>query len=234
MTPTISRRLLAPTILAITLCAAPVATAHDPHHDHGGEVVAPGKAKWAGESWAQAYSLPLSQNPFAGNGNPCLTLAHRVIQEIGGHCTIEQGTTFTLGFGTAWSSAEAPFPQTRREQLALATAQDRENLVDVTVTVDGGDPVEIRTPRFESFSPQRTVLLPEDNILDNPEAGIDVHAQTVTLSAHGWGAAVRRLSVGEHTIVLDGLFADGHYVVPHGLTVVPRHHDGHRGHRDGG
>ena len=35
----------------------------------------------------------------------------------------------------------------------------------MTVTVDGGDPVEIRTPRFELFSPQRTVLLPADNFL---------------------------------------------------------------------
>jgi hypothetical protein len=147
-----------------------------------------------------------------------------VIQEIGGHCTIEQGTTFTLYFGTAWSSAEDPFPQTKAEQLALAIASDRENVVGMTVTVDGGDPVEIRIPRFELFSPQRTVLLPEDNFLDNPEAGIDVPAQTVTLTAHAWGAAIRKLSVGEHNVVADVLFAGGdHFAFPHPLTVVPRH-----------
>jgi hypothetical protein len=228
MTPTIKhRRLLALTSLAIALCAAPVASAHDPHKDRGGAVVVPAKDKWAGESWAQIYSLPISENPFFGNGNPCLTLANKVIQEIGGHCTIEQGTTFTLGFGSAWSSAEDPFPQTRREQLALATAQDREGLVRATVTVDGGESVEIRTPRFEVFSPQRTVLLPEDNILDNPDENIDIPSQTVTLSAHGWNAAIRGLSVGEHTIIGDALLADGSDVaVPHGITVVPKHdHD---------
>jgi hypothetical protein len=225
MTPTIKhRRLLVLTILAITLCAAPVATAHDPSHDRGGAVVAPAKDKWLGELQAQAYSLPLSENPWVGNGNPCLMVGHKVFQEIGGPCTIEQGTTFTLGVWSAWSSAEDPFPQTRAEQLALAIAQDRENLKGLTITVDGGDPVEIRTPRFELFSPQRTVLLPEDNILDNPDAGIDVPAQTVTLSAHGWSAAVRRLSVGEHTIVAELLFANGdHFSDPHPLTVVPRH-----------
>jgi hypothetical protein len=220
MTPTIKhRRLLALTIVAISLCAAPVATAQDADHDRGGgAVVAPAKDKWVGESWAQIYSLPLSENPFAGNGNPCLTLAHKVIQEIvGGHCTIEQGTTFTLAFGTAWSSAEDPLPQTRAEQLALAIAWDRENVAGMTVTVDGGDPVEIRTPRFEVFSPQRTVLLPEDN-------GLGVPSQTVTLTAHAWSAAIRRLSVGEHTIVGDTLFVNGeHFVAPHPLTVVPRH-----------
>ena len=43
---------------------------------------------------------------------------HKVIQEIGGHCTIEQGTTFTLGSGSAWTNVEPPFPQTEAEQLA--------------------------------------------------------------------------------------------------------------------
>ena len=219
MTPTIKhRRLLALTSLAITLCAAPVASAHDPHKDRGGAVVVPAKDKWAGESWAQIYSLPISENPFFGNGNPCLTLANKVIQEIGGHCTIEQGTTFTLGGGSAWSSAEDPFPQTRREQLALATAQDREIVVGLTISVDGGDPVEIRTPRFELFSPQRTVLLPADNGLGVPGP------QIVTLSAHGWSAAIRRLSVGDHMIVADKLLATSeHSIDPHPLTVVPRH-----------
>src|SRR3954449_8273813 len=137
--------------VAVALWVAPVAGAHDSHKGRGGAVVAPAKDKWLGESWAQIYSLPLSENPFAGNGNPCLTLANKVIQEIGGPCTIEQGTTFFTGFGTAWSSAEDPFPQTRAEQLALAIASDRENVAGYTVTVDGGDPVDIRTPRFELF-----------------------------------------------------------------------------------
>lgn len=210
--------------IAVALCVAPVAGAQSPREDRGGAVIAPAKDKWLGESWAQIYSLPLSENPFAGNGNPCLTLANKVIQEIGGPCTIEQGTTFTTAFGSAWSSAEDPFPQTKAEQLAVAIAWDRENVVGTTVTVDGGHPVQLRIPRFELFSPQRTVLLPEDNILDNPEAGIDVPAQTVTLTAHAWGAAVRKLSLGEHTIVGDTTFSDGFvFSVPHVVNVVPKH-----------
>ena len=212
--------------IAVALSAVPVAAAHAPRSAPDGAVVAPAKDKWLGEIWAQIYSSP------AGDPGPCVTVANKVIQELGDHCTIEQGTAFTLGFGTAWSSAEDPFPQTRAEQLALATAADYANVVGMTVTVDGGDPVQIRVPRFELFSPQRTVLLPEDNVLDNPEAGIDVPAQTVTLTAHAWGAVIRKLSVGEHNVVGDVLFADGeHGIRPHALTVVPRH-DGQEPGRD--
>src|SRR3954468_15062463 len=117
--------------LAVALCAAPAAHAADT--DRGGAVVAPAQPQWLAESWAQIYSLPVSENPFAGNGNPCLTLAPKVIQEIGGPCTIEHGTTFTLYFGNAWSSAEDPFPHTRRKQLALAIAADRENVLGMIV-----------------------------------------------------------------------------------------------------
>jgi len=206
--------------IAVALCAAPVAAAHAPRSAPDGAVVAPAKDKWLGESWVQIYSSP------AGDPGPCVTVANKVIQELGDHCTIEQGTAFTLGFGTAWSSAEDPFPQTRAEQLALATAADYANVVGMTVTVDGGDPVQIRVPRFELFSPQRTVLLPADNIL-----GVD-GPQIVTLSAHAWGAVVRKLSVGEHEIVGDALFTDGtHFEGSHVLTVVPKHdHDRGRGH----
>jgi hypothetical protein len=197
--------------VAVALCAAPAAGAHDP-------VVAPAKDKWLGEVWAQLYSLPVSENPIEGNGDPCLTVGHKVIQAVGGGpCTVEEGTALTLGFGSAWSSAEDPFPQTRKEQLAVARDVDHEFVAGMTVTVDGGDPVEIRTPRFELFSPQRTVLLPADPIfgLDGP--------QIVTLSAHAWGAVVRKLSVGRHNVVGDTLFTDGtHFVVPHVITVVPR------------
>jgi hypothetical protein len=212
--------------VAVALCLAPVAGAHD----RGGAVVAPAKAMWLGEGWAQLYSLPLSENPFEGNGNPCMKVGHKVIQEIGGPCTVEKGTALTLGYGTAWSNVEDPFPETRKEQLAVATEADYESVAGMTITVDGGDPVEIRTPRFELFSPQRTVLLPADNIL-----GVD-GPQIVTLSAHAWGAVVRKLSVGEHEIVGDTRFTDGtHFEGSHILTVVPKHdHDGGHRHQDDG
>lgn len=210
--------------VTITLCMAPAASANDPDGHKGGAVVAPADARWVGEVWAQLYALPVSED----DRTLCLEVGHKVVQEIGGPCTIELGTTFTLGFGTAWSTAEAPFPQTRAEQLAQAIAWDRANVASMTVSVDGGRLVQIRRPRFELFSPQRTVRLPEDNLLDVPDAGIDVPAQTVTLSAHAWAAAVRGLSLGRHDVVGDVRFADGERaVVPHLLDVVAKR--GHGG-----
>ena len=205
--------------VAVALCVAPVAGAESPREDRGAAVVAPAKDKWLGESWAQLFSIPLAENPFAGNGDdPCLTLANKVIQEFGGPCTIEEGTTFTTGFGSVWSSADDPSADTRAEQLAVAVAIDREIVRGVTVTVDDGSTVDIHTPRFELFSPQRTVLLP-------PDAIFDLHGpQIVTLTAHAWGAAVHKLSLGQHTIVVDTTFSDGFvYSAPHIVNVVPKH-----------
>jgi len=202
--------------IAAALCAASVASAQ-PHPAAGDAVVAPAKDKWLAESWAQILSLDISENPFEGNGNPCLTLANKVLQEVGGHCTIEQGTTFTFFLGSAWTNFEPPFPQTEAEQLAVAVAADQ-SIVSVTVTVDGGTTVDVRTPRFELFTKQRTVLLPPNPIFDLPGS------QVATFTAHGWGAAIRKLGVGEHEITVDGAFADGgSFSAPHLVTVVPKH-----------
>lgn len=202
--------------LAVALCAAPVASAQGSAAEGRGVVVVPAQARWWGEFWTQIYSLPVSENPFEGNGNPCLTVGHKVIEEVGRPCTIEQGTAFTLGFGSAWSNVEDPFPQTEAEQRAAALAFDQANYAEVHVTVDGGTPVDIRRPPFEHFSPQRTVQLPADNFLG-------VAAQTVTLTAHGWTAVVRNLRPGQHTIVGDGVFDGERFSVPHIVTVLPRH-----------
>jgi hypothetical protein len=69
--------------VAVALLAAP-ADARDAHRD---AVVAPANAKWLGEFWAQIYSLPESENPFAGNGR-CLSVGHKVVQAAGAPCTI--------------------------------------------------------------------------------------------------------------------------------------------------
>jgi hypothetical protein len=211
-----TRRLVTSALLfvaTVALCAAPAAGARA--HERGEPLVTPAKGKWMGESWAQLYSLPVSAHPWFGNGDQCLTLARDVIQaSTGGPCTIKQGTTFTLFISTAWSNVEDPFPETQAEQRAVALAVDQ-GTVEIALIVDDQDPIQIRNRRFERFSQQRTVLLPADNFLGVPGP------QTVTLTAHGWGAAIRKLSPGGHTIVLDALLADGsHWTIPHYIDVV--------------
>ena len=208
------RRTVLATV-ALALCVAPVAAAQDPRGD-GRAVVTPVTGQLLGEFWAQIYSLPASENPFAGNGDPCLTVGRKVIQEVGGPCTVEQGTALTLGFGAACSNVEEPpsYGADEAAQRACALAAD-EAVLGMTVSVDGGAPVDIHRRQFEVFSPQRTVLLPADNIL-----GVD--EGLATLTAHGWGAVVRNLRPGQHVITGDTEFADGHLIVRHILNVVPR------------
>ena len=84
------------------------------------------------------------------------------------------------------------------------------------MSVDGGSPVNIRTRRFELFSPQMTVDLPEDNVFGIP-------AQTMTFVAHAWAVMVGGLTPGEHVITITVEASDGS-VTDAVLTVdvVPR------------
>src|SRR5262245_42860879 len=136
--PRRTRTLVALMSVALALCVWPPLAAA---HDGPGVAVTPAKSSWMAESWAQIYSLPVSENPFAGNGDNCLVLAHHVLQAIGSRpCTIERGWTYTLGFGSAWSSVEDPFPTTEVEQRALAIAGDQALFLSITLTVDNGPP----------------------------------------------------------------------------------------------
>jgi hypothetical protein len=130
-------------------------------------------------------------------------------------CTVTQGTAIPIGFGSAWSNAEDPFPQDEAAQRAVALAADQ-GLAQIQVTVDGDDPVHTHRPRFEIFSPQRTVQLPAENILGVP-------AQTVTLTAHAWSVLVRNLRPGHHTILAEVVWDGEPFSVTYVIDVVPRH-----------
>ena len=215
-------RLLVLATVAVVVCAPPAARAHDPHKHRGGAVITPSKGKYLGETWAQLFSLPLSVNPEVGNGNPCLRVGHNVVVAIhGGPCTIRQGTALMIGLGSAWSNAEYPYPATEAAQRAEALAGDQ-GLTEFTISVDDDRPVDIRRRRFERFSPQRTVQLPEDNILDglDPERP-EVPAQTITFTAHAWVALVRNLRPGRHTIVASAVWGEP-FAISHDITVVRR------------
>jgi hypothetical protein len=197
--------------LAVLLCSAPAVAQADPGH----AVVTPTTGKLVGEGWAQIYSLPVSENPTQGNGDPCLEVGNKVIQEIGGLCTVEQGTAFTTSFGTACSDfEEESFGADEAEQRACALASDS-TILGIELTVDGEPSIDIHRRKFEVFSPQRTVELPEDNIFG-------VAPRTATLTAHAWGVVVRNLSVGRHVVTLHVTFPDGSESFPHVIDVVPR------------
>jgi hypothetical protein len=188
-------------VLAVGLCAAPVATAHD--HKGGGAVVAPAHkvagltgGELLGEAWVQLLSHPA--NTFAGS---CTPVVRRVVSpepdaNANSSCTIEKGTSLFIPVGSDCSNVEPDpfFGADEAAQRECAIAAD-EFFVAISIAVDGGEPVDIRKPRFELISPQRSVELPEDNYLGVP-------AGPATFVAHGWAGLVKKLRLGEHTITV--------------------------------
>jgi hypothetical protein len=196
--------------LAVTLCTAPASA-----QAHGSAVVTPSSGPLLGELWAQVYSLPAPENPIFGNGNQCLKLSPRVVEAVeGGPCTARLGTADMIGLGSAWSNVEPPFPTTEADQRAISLSADQ-LFAEINLVIDHDRPIEIRLPRFELFSPQRTVRLPDDNITGAP-------AQTVTLTAHGWFALVWFLRPGRHTITQNALLSTGdHQTLTYAVNIRP-------------
>jgi hypothetical protein len=155
-----------------------------------------------GEWWARALVIPAARNPILGNGDPCLRLFGAVVAPVlpgpgsSVTCTARVGqVVYMLGFTTECSNVEEPpfFGDDPAAQRACARANDAEiHTVDLTF---GGRTLEL-VPDFETISPQRTVNLPDGNVLTG-------NAQTATFAAHGWGATLIPLRPGSVTIKLD-------------------------------
>ncbi len=193
--------------LTLAVLAAPIAAAHGPQKD-GGAFIAPARGggltggELLGEDWAQGLARPFSSDPLSGS---CRTLVRNVLIPAYGPdgtatCTATKHTRLFIFFGTAYTSLDDPFPQTEEDQLAAAVAADQA-IHALTVTVDGRA-TNIRRRRFELFSPQRTVQLPADNYYGVP-AGT-----TLTFTAHAWGAVIRKLRPGQHTVTMEVVAPD--------------------------
>jgi hypothetical protein len=72
----------------------------------------------------------------------------------------------------------------------------------LTLTVDGGRPVDLHRRPFETFSPQVAVRLPADN-------PFGVAAQSGTFTAWGWIAWLKNLPRGRHTVRTETTWVDG-------------------------
>jgi hypothetical protein len=214
-------------VVAVALCAAPVAVAH-PLHKGGGAVVTPVHkvagltgGELLGEAWAQILSHPA--DTFSGS---CIPLGRKEklvspepSPEFTASCTVRRGTSLFFWFGSECSNVEEPpfFGEDETEQRACALAADLEFFEAATITVDDGEPVDILNSRFELFSPQRTVELPADNVF-----GVD--PQIATFTAHGWGALVRKLRPGQHTIAVEVTTAEQVTTFRVTINVVGGHH----------
>ena len=214
-------------VLGVALCAAPAASANDPHGDDGGAVIAPARGggltggELLGEVWAQNLALPASNDPF---DRSCIPFARNVIAPHPGEagvatCNATTRTRLFVFFGSFYSNLDPPFPTTEEDQLAAAVADDQA-FRQLNVTVDYGRTVNLVRRRFELFSPQRTVQLLDDNLYGVP-------AQTITFTAHAWGAVIRDLRPGQHTVTFEVVSDTERFTLTVILNVVRGRHSDH-------
>ena len=203
-------------VLAIALCTAPVASAHDEHQDGDRAVIAPARGggltggELLGEAWAVGPFA--GEDPFSGG---CVSLARNVIaphfdENATATCTATRHTRLFVFFGSACFDVEEGVGGTEAEQLACAVASDQA-VREHNFTVDDGKTINTVRRRFELVSPQMSVQLPPENVFGVP-------AQATTFTAHAWGAVVRKLRPGRHTVALEVVTSDFSFTA----TVVPQ------------
>jgi hypothetical protein len=228
-----SRRQLRTTVLAVlsilgVALSPPVASAQDPHGNDGGARIAPASGggltgdELLGEVWAQNLALPASNDPF---DQSCIPFARNVIAPHPGEpgiarCNATPRTRLFVFFGSFYSNLDPPFPTTEEAQLAAAVADDQA-FHELNVTVDDGHTVNLVRRRYELFSPQRTVQLSDDNFYGVP-------AQTITFTAHAWGAVIRDLRPGRHKVTFEVVSDSERFTLKVILNVARGGHSDHR------
>jgi hypothetical protein len=181
-----------------------------------------------GQAWYLIYSLPEAENPFVGNGEPCVRLGRKgeVLVPIGFEvvtCTVPQGTAVLInGISLTCSDVEPPpfFARGKAAQRECAKAALAPFVESIALTVDGGDPVDLQKRRYETFSPQREVQVPAGNIIGVPPG-------PATITAWGFEAWLTKLPPGRHTITEEAIFNEGSppHISTRVINVVRRHHD---------
>jgi hypothetical protein len=152
-----------------------------------------------GEWWAKALEIPVSENPLAGNADPCVRLGRHVLApafnpDPTAHisCTVGPRTwILAITFTSECSDAEAPpfFGATPRARRACAIAAD-DGITTNQVIIDG-KAYDVSRHRVQTFD--RRVKLPEDDLF-----GVD--ASSLRFGADGWAPLIEPLAPGHHVV----------------------------------
>jgi hypothetical protein len=135
-------------------------------------------------------------------------------------CTVKPGTKVLVPLpGASCSDAEPPpvFGATAAEQRACALASVREDVVRVTVSVDGGPPQNVVSDRFLTITDQFGVV-------SQPGNPFGATPGPTTVVAAGYLGVLRGLPPGRHMFVVSGFAFGGPFTGTWTVDVVPRHH----------
>jgi hypothetical protein len=160
-----------------------------------------------GETWSLLFTLPKKQNPSFGNDR-CRTMGQDgEILSVPGEgpvtCTVKKGTTvFAIGIMGFCGTFDKEASFTPEEQRACATRRAGEDVKSISLTIDGGAPIDLMQERFFTCSPQREVDVVKPN-------GFGINPGDATFSACGWVAWIKNLPVGTHQLRSLTTFVDG-------------------------
>jgi hypothetical protein len=164
-----------------------------------------------GEMWYRGYTLPADENQLLGNGRPCVRLRRTGSVLVGiefqpGPCTIDRNTTVLIcGITSVWDSfdpASEFYGADEAAQRRCAVRTLEPAIASVGLTVDGRGPVDLHKPRFAIFSPNRQVVVRDDNPFGYP-------AGRGSFTAWGYMAWLRALAPGQHTIRTETTWTSG-------------------------
>jgi hypothetical protein len=135
-------------------------------------------------------------------------------------CAVKPGVKVLVPLpGVSCSDAEPPpfFGDTAAEQRACALAIVRQQVLELTVSVDGGPPQNVLSDRFLTFSDQFDVV-------SQPGNPFGATPGPTTLVAVGYLGVLRGLPPGHHTFVVSGFAFGGPFTSTWTVNVVPGSH----------
>ena len=121
--------------------------------------------------------------------------------------------------GASCSDAEPPpfFGESAAEQRACALALIRQEVLELTVSVDGGPPQNVLRHRFLTISDQFDVV-------SQPGNPFGATPGPTTLVAAGYLGVLRGLPPGHHTFVVSGFAFGAPFTSTWTVNVVPGAH----------
>jgi hypothetical protein len=177
--------------------------------------------------WTTVLETPSAQNPFGTGGTAfaCLDIGPRTVAPFGPSgaksCTVKPGTKLFVAASSVECSTFEKNGTTEAELRNCARKGDMK--VTPSVTVDGRS-----LPVIEVETRLLKIVLPENNIFDDPPKNPQPAGTTGLSVGHGWAVPLHPLTPGTHKIVIDGLIDDLGQPKPRittDITVKPGHSD---------
>src|SRR3954453_1121757 len=169
---------------------------------------------------AQAAPIPSFTPAYTGEPVPACRLLGKgkvLFAAAETTCTVKPGVKVLVGLpGASCSDADPPpfFGESAADQRACALEIIRQEVLELTVSVDGGPPQNVLSDRFLNISDQFDVV-------SQPGNPFGARPGPTTVVAVGYLGVLRGLPPGQHTFVVSGFAFGGSFTETWTVNVVP-------------